>query len=508
MLIPFRWSAMGMQLLPRAVLFYAVAAGSLAAADIKVPVTFDTLKNGLRILVVPDTNVAVVSCRLYYFVGSIYESAGSTGLSHMYEHMMFKGTRKLGTKNYAAELPIMASIDSLEALRERSAAPSDSVMERYQKQITALLEKQRAFIKKDEIWELYQNNGATQLNAWTADDMTAYIVTLPKNKIELFYWIESDRMRNPVLREFVSERDVVMEERRMRYDNKPIGRYWERLNACFYSASPFRNPTIGWSSDILAYTREKLERHINKYYTPDNALVVLVGNIDPATAKKGIERYFGAIPRAAKPKEEVITREPKPIGETRFTVHDDATPRIDMLFHTPGYPSDALYKLDVVEAVFSGRSGRLYRRLVDKEGLCTRVGAGNGIQLFDSYFTIWAQLKNDADPARVEAIIREEIALAAKTPPTPAEMMRVQNEIRMAFITDLTSLEGISDRLAWFERLRSWKDMLEYPKRIAEVKREEITAVVREYLDPTHMTIGLLLHNPAGGKKPSGATNN
>jgi predicted Zn-dependent peptidase len=501
---------MVMRFLFCALLFYAIASGSPTAADIKVPVTFDTLKNGLRIIVVPDTNVAVVSCRLYYFVGSIYESAGFTGLSHMYEHMMFKGTRKLGTTNYAAEVPIMASIDSLDHKRTlylQSENPSDSIVERYKKQIAALLEKQRTFIKKDEIWELYQNNGATQLNAWTADDMTAYIVTLPKNKIELFYWIESDRMRNPVLREFVSERDVVMEERRMRYDNKPIGRYWERLNACFYVASPFRNPTIGWASDIPAFNREKMERHINKYYTPDNALVVLVGNIDPAKAKKGIERYFGAISRAVKPKEEVITREPNPIGETRFIVHDDATPRIDMLFHTPGYPSDVLYKLDVVEAVFSGRSGRLYRRLVDQEGLCTSIGADNGIQLFDSYFAISAQLKNDADPARVETIIREEIALMAKTPPSPAEMMRVKNEIRMNFITDLTSLEGLSDRLAWFERLRSWKDMLEYPKRIAEVKREDIPLIVRKYLDPAHMTIGLLLQNSGGRKLPAGAEN-
>jgi predicted Zn-dependent peptidase len=499
-----------MRFLFRALMFFAILTIPLIAAEIKVPVSFDTLKNGLRIIVVPDTNVAVVSCRLYYFVGSMYEHPGYTGLSHMYEHMMFKGTRRLGTTNCTAEVPIMAAIDSIDNLyiRKLQDTGADSITESYHRQMGALLEKQRAYIKKDEIWELYQNNGATNLNAWTADDMTAYIVTLPKNKIELFYWIESDRMRNPVLREFVSERDVVMEERRMRYDNKPIGRYWERLNALFYVASPFRNPTIGWASDIQGFTRKKLEDHVHKFYTPDNALIVLVGNIDPKTAKKGIERYFGAISRAAKPKEEVITREPKPIGETRFTVRDDAAPRIDMLFHTPGYPSDVLYKLDVVEAVFSGRSGRLYHRLVDKEGLCTSAGAGNGIQLFDSYFTVWAQMKNDADPARVEAIIREELAALAATPPSPAEMMRVQNEIRMAFVSNLTNLEGISDKLAWFERLRSWQDMLEFPKHIAEVNREEIPAVVREYLDPARMTIGLLLQNPADNKKASGATKN
>ncbi|MBN2036987.1 MAG: insulinase family protein, partial [Chitinispirillaceae bacterium] len=189
-----------------------LAACPAFAADINVPVSYDTLRNGLRIIVVPDTNVAVVSCRLYYFVGSMYESTGSTGLSHMYEHMMFKGTRTLGTNNLKKELPIMTAIDSLDRLlylHEQAGHAGDSVAARYRSAIGALLEKQRRHIKKDEIWELYQNNGGTHLNAWTADDMTAYIVTLPKNKVELFYWIESDRMANPVLREFTSERDVV-----------------------------------------------------------------------------------------------------------------------------------------------------------------------------------------------------------------------------------------------------------------------------------------------------------
>jgi len=477
------------------------------AGEIKLPVHYSTLKNGLRIIVVPDTNVAVVSCRLYYFVGSMCESTGHTGLSHMYEHMMFKGTKKLGTSNYAAEVPLMASIDSLDRLlflHEQSAdSAGGSIAGKYRKQIAAVLDKQRKYIKKDEIWELYQNSGATNLNAWTADDMTAYIVTLPKNKVELFYWIESDRMRNPVLREFTSERDVIMEERRMRYDNRPLGRYWERLNSLFYIADSYRNPTIGWESDIRAFTRTKLEQHINRYYTPDNALIVLVGAIDSCQAEKDINRYFGAIPRSPVPPEEIVTREPAPAGETRFTMYDDAAPRIDMMFHAPGYPDDVLYKLDIVEGVFSGRSGRLYRRLVDKERLCTNIGASNNPRLRDSYFHIWAELKDDADPAKVERIIREEIAQAAAAPPTAAEMRRITNGIRMAFVSGLKSLEGLSDQLAWFERLRSWRDMLTYPDHIAAVKPGEVPAAVKQFLDPGRMTIGFLLQQKKQGKRLS-----
>jgi predicted Zn-dependent peptidase len=489
-----------MKTIIRTILFLIASSLPAFPSGVNIPVHYSVLKNGLRVIVVPDTNVAVVSCRLYYFVGSMCESYGYTGISHMYEHMMFKGTKKLGTVNYAAEVPLMTAIDSLDRLsyiREKTDGANDSIAMKYLRQQAALLDKQRAFIKKDEIWDLYQNNGATNLNAWTADDMTAYIVTLPKNKVELFYWIESDRMRSPVLREFTSERDVVMEERRMRYDNRPLGRYWEQLNALFYIADPYRNPTIGWASDIRAFTRAKLERYIDRYYTPDNALIVLVGNIDSLHASMDINRYFGAIPRAAGTPDEIVTREPEPSGETRFTMRDNAAPRIDMMFHTPGYPDSALFKLDIVEGFFSGRSGRLYRRLVDREGLCTNAGASNNPRLRDSYFQVWAELKDNADPSHVERIIREEIAKAAAEPPTGVEMRRIKNEIRMGFVTELKSLEGLSDRLAWFERLGNWRDILSYPDRIAGVKPDEIPAAVKRYCDPGRMTIGLLLPKPA-----------
>ncbi|MGA3051752.1 MAG: pitrilysin family protein [Chitinispirillaceae bacterium] len=477
-------------------LFLVISAN---AADINLPVSYSTLDNGLRLIMVPDTNVAVVSCRIYYFVGSMYESSGYTGLSHMFEHMMFKGTKRLGTTDYEKEIPYMETIDSLDRLaynREQAVGRQDSLSKLYRQQITATLDKQRKYIKKDEIWELYQNNGGTGLNAWTADNMTAYIVTLPKNKVDLFYWIESDRMSDPVLREFPSERDVVMEERRMRIDNKPDGRYWERLNALFDIASPYRIPTIGWPSDIRGYTRQKLEQYVRRFYTPDNAVMILVGNIDTVTARKNVERYFGSIPRAQQPKEEPITREPAPIGETRYTVYDDAAPHIDMLFHTPGYPNPDLYRLDVIEGILSGRSGRLYRRLVDIEGLCISIDVSNELRLFDGCFQISADLKTGTDPAKVERIIREELARIASVPPTDAEMQRVRNDIRMSFVSDLKSLEGLSDRLAFFERLGSWRDMLTYPDSIAEVKPREIPPVAKKYLDPAFMTIGLLLPPP------------
>ena len=475
----------------------ATAALSFAGGDgIELPVAFDSLDNGLKVIIVPDSNVAVVSCRLYYFVGGMNEGPGTSGLSHMYEHMMFKGTKRLGTIDYEKELPYLSSIDSLDRLLQRTRAQKggrDSLYASYRREIAALLDKQREFIKKDEIWDLYNINGGTSLNAWTSNDMTAYIVTLPKNKVELFYWIESDRMRNPVLREFHSEQDIVTEERRMRYDNRPLNRYWERLNALFYVAHPFRQPVIGWESDISGFTTDKLMRHINRFYTPDNAVLVLAGNIDPAAAMRDIKKYFGAIPRAASERDEVVTREPPPIGATRFTVREDVEPRIDALFHTPGYPNGDLYALDIIEGVLSDRSGRLYKRLVDQEQLCTNSGASNDFRPHDGYFHIYANLKKEADPNRVEAIILEEIDKLAKEAPADREITRVSNGIRMSFAEGLKSLEGISDRLAWYERLSSWKDLMEYPEKIASVNKDEIPKIAATYLKPELATWGFIV---------------
>lgn len=467
------------------------------AFDIQIPAHYDTLKNGLRVIIVPDTNVAVISCRLYYFVGSMYEGPGTSGLSHMYEHMLFKGTKIMGTTNYKKEKKYIASIDSLDIiicqLRQKGLPESDSLVVSYRKQIFSLLEKQRKYLMKDEIWETYMNNGGTHLNAWTGDDMTAYIVTLPQNKLELFCWIEADRMQNPILREFYSERDVVTEERRMRYENRPLSRYWEKFMAHFYTAHPYRIPTIGWMSDIRAYTRSKLRDHVNRFYTPDNAVIILVGNVKPVEAMALIKKYFEKIPRAAKPKEEIVTREPNPIGETRFTVHDDVQPRIDIMYHIPGYPHDDLYNLDVIQEIMSGRSGRLYKRLVDKEKLCINAGAGNAIRLHNGYFHAWAALKSDADPKKVEAAMLDEINKLKKETPKKREMERIKNSIQMYFVTRLKSLEVLSDQLAYFERLRTWEDLLEYPKKIEAVTPETIPAIAEKYFSSELKTIGFLL---------------
>ncbi len=478
-------------------LSFLLIAENTSAFEISLDAHFDTLSNGLKVLMVKDEDVPVVSCRLYYFVGSMYEGPGTSGLSHMYEHMMFKGTKTLGTKDFEKEKPIMKSIDSIDViignLRSKGYSENDSIFKLHRDAIFSLLDMQREFIKKDEIWETYQSAGGTGLNAWTGDDITAYIVTLPKNKTELFYWIESDRMENPILREFYSERDVVTEERRMRYDNKPVNKYWEMLAAKFYSAHPYRLPTIGWMSDIRAYTREKMSNHIKRYYTPDNGMLILVGNINPEEELKKIKSYFEKIPRAAKPKDVVVTKEPAAIGETRFTVHDNAQQRIDILFQIPGFPNNDLYSLDVIEGILSGRSGRLYNRIVKQDAIGTGAGGSCSYKFDTGYFHVWATFKNGTDPKKVEDALIDELNKLKQNSPSKNEMERVKNSINMHFIKKLKSLEGLSDQLAFFELYGGWEGMLNYPGEIAKIKSENIPAIATTYFNKELSTTGLLL---------------
>ena len=465
-----------------------------SAEPLKLPISTHPLSNGLQVLTVTDTTLPVVSCRLYYFTGSMYEGPGTSGLSHMYEHMMFKGTKRLGTNNYKAEIPLMVSIDSIgdsiSQLQQKGVDESDSSIVLLRNEIFALLDSQRTFIKKDEIWSLYESNGGTSLNAWTSSDLVAYLVTLPYNKVELFANVEADRMQNIVLREFYSERDVVTEERRMRYENRPINNYFQRLFSKFFVANPYRIPTIGWYSDIRNYTRAKLENHIKQYYRPDNAMIILAGNITAEESNSLIAQYFEEIPNPKIQPLPVVTLEPAPLGVTKFEMSAETSPRVDMMFHTPGYGDSDLIVLDVIESMLNGKSGRLYKRLVLEEKVALSASAGNAYQLKDGYFHIGATLKEGISHDRVEKLILEELAKLSLEEPSEKELLRIKNSMELSFVTKLESMESLSDQLAYFQTLGSWKDMLSYQDRINEVITT--TAVAKKYLNPDFRTVGYL----------------
>ncbi len=476
---------------------------SFAQADIQA--VHRVLPNGLTVILYPSKQAPTVACRLFYVTGSVHEHPGNTGIAHLLEHMLFKGTRKTGTRDSVAdgkiETRIEAVMDSLDRLTAVPQPDSARIRE-FRSTYDSLVTAQRALMVPYELWDAYEKAGGTGLNAFTSDLMTAYIVTLPRNRVELFLWLEADRMQNAVLREFYPERDVVTEERRMRVEDRPTGRYWESLMGVFYEAHPYRLPTIGYPSDIRHLTRRQAMEHYRNYYKPNNAILVLAGDLDTTSALRGIERYFSGIPRGAD-FPPVVTAEPVQAGEKRLTVRrSDAAPRLDVLFHTPGYPDPDLAALDVLEGVLSGKSGRLHKRLVVESKLAVSASAGNGVDKYTSSFEVAVGLDGTPDLVKVEAAVWDVLEALGRDTISTRELQRARNQVAARSVRSVEDLEELATELAYWE-MRSgtggWQDINRFPAALQAVTAEQVRAVAAKYFRRDAATVGVILP-PVMGK--------
>ncbi|MDR2581306.1 MAG: insulinase family protein [Fibromonadaceae bacterium] len=409
----------------------------------EIKVRKEVLENGLTVLLYENKQAPTVACRLFYATGSVHETPDNSGLAHLLEHQLFKGTEKL---------------------------------------------------KPDELWSAYQEAGGTGLNAFTSDLMTAYFVNLPRNKVELFLWLEADRMQNAVIaREFEAERNVVMEERRMRYDDPPRGRYRETLRTMIYEAYPYRIPTIGWASSIENLTQEQAEEHYRKYYKPRNAILVFAGDFSADSLLPKIHLYFGNIP-TGEPFPEIKLREPKQAGEKRLIVRrTDAIPSIDIIFKTPAVGDSAVYALDIVEGALNGRSGRLYKRLVEEEQLATSASASNNPNKAISTFTVSVALRPGANPEKAEAIVWEELEKLKNELVNEREFQKVLNNAYAAQLRSLTNMAGVATNLAWYEMFGSYNLYLNWATALETVSREAVKEAASNYFTRDNAVIGWLV---------------
>ncbi|MCK9181303.1 MAG: insulinase family protein [Fibrobacteraceae bacterium] len=461
---------------------------------LQFPVHKEVLPNGLTVLLYPNKQAPTVSCRLFYVTGSVNEVPGKSGLAHILEHELFKGSNKVGVTDSVKDAAFMAKEDSLQALIRGALLKEDSVMaKKLRAGYDSIVNEQRKFFVKDELWSAYQEAGGTGLNAFTTDLMTAYIVTLPKNRVELFLWLESDRMQNAVLREFYSERDVVREERRMRYDDRPTGRYYETLNSMIYEAFPYRVPTIGWPSDIMNLTREEAEEHYRKYYKPRNAILVLAGDLDTLQTMTLIKKYFGKIPpgEAFAP---ITVRDPDQAGEKRLIIWRPDAPNImNLVIKTPAIGDSVLYALDIAEGVLNGHSGRLYNRLVEKEKLAVSVSASNSPNKYVSEFSVNVTLQPGADPAQVEKIVWEELDRLKNEPVSVREFQKVKNRSYVALVESFLDMENVATQLAWYEMFGDYHILLDWPDKLNTVSPEAVQNAARQTFLHKKATIGFLL---------------
>lgn len=467
------------------------------------------LANGLTVLLVERHESPVLSINMTFGVGGINEHTGITGVAHLYEHMAFKGTKTLGTKDYAKERPLLAELDRLNgeigSLREQLRAAGQQDSPALQNKLQTFREVQAAadaLVVGNEMPLLYQRHGAVGLNASTGKDVTRYTVSLPANRLPLWAAIEADRMANPVLREFYKERAVVMEERRLRTEDSPNGLLFEAFAAAAFQAHPYGFPTIGWGSDILALTPAETERFFRTYYGPNNAVVAIAGDINPKEVIALIERTFGSLP-AAPPPPPVVTVEPPQKGERRVEVEFEAEPILIMGYHKPSLGHQDDFVFDVLDSVLSeGVTSRLYRTLVRDKRLALSVGTDSGFpgQRDPNVFVISAAPLASHTAAEVEAAIEEELERLKTEPVSAKELEKVLNNLDASLVRSLRSNSGLASQLAFFQTLaKDWRYILTVRDKIASVTPADIQRVAAQYFVKPNRTVATLV-KPAAGK--------
>ncbi len=472
---------------------------------LKLDVREHTLDNGIKLLMLEKHDVPIVSLRIVYKVGSVNEHPGITGASHLFEHMMFKGTEIFGTKDYDREKPFLAKEDELisDIVIEKSKGneTDNDKLKQLKEELEEVWKKQKDLIVKDEMWSIYLKNGATGLNASTGNDATYYYCNLPANRLELWAFMESDRMKNLVLREFYSERDVVMEERRMRTENSPFGLLLEQLNAATYTAHPYSWPVIGWMSDIENMKKADVAEYFEQYYSPNNAVIVVVGDINPDEVIKLIEKYFADIQRQPPPPE-VTTVEPEQRGERRVYVEYDANPVLSIAYHKPAVGHPDQYVFDVIAAILSnGRTSRLYKSLIEEKRIAVMAHAYGGASRYADTFIFFSSPRHPHTAEEVEEAIYEELEKLKTIPVTERELQKIKNQLEAGFIRSLESASGLASEISSYEAISGWRYINTLVEKTVAVTPEDIMRVANKYFTKTNRTVAILVNNKMKGKE-------
>jgi zinc protease len=403
------------------------------------------LENGLKVLLLENHKSPLVTFQVWYRVGSRNEITGKSGLSHFLEHMLFKGTNKIAPEEYS---------------------------------------------------RIIAKNGGRS-NAFTSSDMTVYFATMSRDKIGVEIEMEADRMTNALLNGtfFEAEKKVIMEERRLRTEDNPGAALAEVTGAAAYMAHPYRRPVIGWMSDIENLTREDLRRYYRRYYSPNNAFLVVVGDFSTPDILAKIRTHFGAIPRSSNPPK-VVTVEPPQRGERRVVLKKEAElPFLLIYHHVPNIKHSDSYALDLLSVILSaGRSSRLYQDLVYRKRIARGVSADyDGLAIDPTVFSFSVQIMPDKDPAEVEKAIYANVERLRSEPVTDKELEKAKNQVEAAFVLGQDSVFGQAMRIGRYETTADWRLLNNYLPRIRKVTAADVLRVAKKYLDPEGRTVGTLV---------------
>jgi predicted Zn-dependent peptidase len=474
----------------------------------------------LTVLVCERPEAPVFSFFTIVDSGSAQDPLGETGLAHMFEHMAFKGTDKIGTKNYAAE---KSALEKVEQAYAAYTAERQKPFGRDQQKLAALeqawkdaIAQANQYVVKNEFGEIVERAGGVGLNAYTSYDETGYLYSMPANRVELWAYLESERFLHPVMREFYKERDVVIEERRMRTESRPIGRLVEQFLTTAFVTYPYQRPTVGWFSDLTSFSATDALRFFHEYYVPANMVVGVVGDVKAAEVVPLIDKYFGRLPARPNPPP-VHTVEPPQKSERQVVLNETAQPFYVEGYKRPNYrhPDDPIYDA-ITDLLSNGRTSRLYRALVRDKKIAAEAAGFSGFPgtKYPHLFAFYAVPVPGRTPQEMRDAIHAEIERLKAQDITDEELKMIKTRAKASLLRSLDSNRGLANNLASYQlRYGDWRELFRSVERIDKVTKADIRRVANQTFTAMNRTVGIIEFVPPGaappqpsaGTKPGGA---
>jgi predicted Zn-dependent peptidase len=483
-------------------------AGSAASAQdlqsFEKRITVKVLPNGLTLILCERHDAPVFSYTTFIDAGDVNDPSGESGLAHMFEHLAFKGTTQIGTTDYAAEKVVLAKVeaanDAYEAEYLKPVGRDEAKLKALKDTFLAAQAEAEKYVIPNQFTEVAEANGANNLNAETGLDDTQYFWSMPENRLELWAWMESSRLSDVVPREFYKERDVVMEERRMRVDSNPMGRLEEQFLATAYVAHNYGRSDIGWPSEVSQITATEAMAFHSKYYAGGNIVIAIVGDVDPQTDLPMLEKYFSRVPAGPKP-EDMTTVEPKQFAEKSVIIREQTQPVYLEGYHRPSYrdPDDAVY--DAISDILSnGRVSRLYRSLVEQQQIAAEAEGFSPFpgEKYPSLFAFFAVPLPGHTPAEMREAIHKEIDKLKTADVTDAELQMYKTRAQADILRGLADNQGLADSLAEYQtRYGDWRELFLQLKEVDKVTKVDIRRVANNVFVASNRTSAEIDTEPA-----------
>jgi predicted Zn-dependent peptidase len=470
-------------------------------------ITVKKLPNGLTILICERPEAPVFSFFTMVDAGSVQDPMRATGLAHMFEHMAFKGTDKIGTTDYATEKPLLARVEVAYAAyiaeRDKDVGRDEAKLKQLEKAWKDAIAAADKYVKSNEFSKIVEQNGGEDVNASTSYDSTNYEYSLPANRLELWAYLESERFLHPVLREFYKERDVVIEERRLRTDSNPIGRLIEQFTEEAFAAHPYHRPTVGWMSDLNSFSATDAQKFYDKYYVPSNMVVAVSGDVKATQALPILEKYFGRLPSRPHP-DEATTTEPPQNSERKVVLKEKSQPLYLEGYHRPDYKTkdDAVYDA-ITDLMSEGRTSRLFRALVRDKKIAAFSAGFSGLpgNKYPHLFAFYAFPLPGHTTQEVADAIHVEIERLKKEDISDDELKMIKTRTKASLIRGLAENSGLAQQLAFYQtRYGDWRELFTSVDRIDKVTKADIRRVANETFVDNNRTVGVI--ETAGGGAP------